>query len=338
MQKLFCMCAYHAHSFFRFVCSGARFFVLCVCIYAHHVVRFVRPSARVFVHCVCILCTLFLLLSCEKAVTDEDSVVSDFPADKNLIVTVFSIEKTPFETFTRAGIPASEACTRLNFAVYTLDGTRVKLVNQTSAEADFGKASFQLAEGTYLLVVVGHSANGNPTMTDPSKIQFTNATGYTDTYLCCGNVTIGEEKVDYQVSLDRITALCRFVLTDTEIPSEVKKLRFYYTGGSGAFNAQTGLGCVNSKQDVKFDITSSQKLFDLYTFLHDTEGTIHLVVSALDASGVEVSQREFDVPMQQNYITWLSGPFFGDSGTSGTTGITSVTINTDWAGETHITF
>ena len=42
--------------------------------------------------------------------------------------------------------------------------------------------------------------------------------------------------------------------------------------------------------------------------------------------------------MQQNYITWLSGPFFGGSGTSGTTGITSVTINTDWAGETHITF
>ena len=345
MQKLFCMCAYHAHSFFRFVCSGARLFVLCVCIYAHHVVRSLCASARVFVHCVCILCTLFLLLSCEKAVTDEDSVVSGFSADKNLRVTVFSIEKTPFGTLTlgayapatRTVTPASEACTRLNFAIYDEGGSRVKQVNQTYAEADFGKASFQLAEGTYLLVVVGHSASGNPTMTDPTKVQFTNATGYTDTYLCCGNVTIGEEKVDYQVSLDRITALCRFVLTDTEIPAEVKKLRFYYTGGSGAFNAQTSLGCVNSKQDVKFDITADHKQFDLYTFLHDTTGTIHLTVSALDASGVEVSQREFDVPMQQNYITWFSGPFFGGS-TSGSTTITGVTVNTDWAGETHITF
>lgn len=324
---------------------------------------FVRSGARVFVHCVCILCTLLSLSSCEKAVTDEDSVVSGFPADKNLRVTVFSIEKTPFGTLapgayapatraatrapatraatrasaTRAATPASEACTRLNFAIYDEGGSRVKQVNQTSAEADFGKASFQLAEGTYLLVVVGHSANGNPTMTDPVKVQFTNATGYTDTYLCCANVTIGEEKVDYNVSLDRITALCRFVLTDTEIPSEVKKLRFYYTGGSGAFNATTGLGCVNSKQDVKFDITSAQKQFDLYTFLHDTEGTIHLTVSALDASGGIYAERDFDVPMQQNYITWLSGPFFGDSG-SGSTGITGVTINTDWAGETHITF
>ena len=313
----------------RLFSTSARFFVLCV-----------RSGALAFVHCVCILFTLLSLSSCEKAITDDDSVVSGSPADKNanLTVTVFSIEKTPFETFTRAATPASEACTRLNFAIYDEGGSRVKQVNQTSAEADFGKASFQLAEGTYLLVVVGHSATGNPTMTDPTKVQFTNATGYTDTYLCCANVTIGEEKVDYNVSLDRITALCRFVLTDTEIPSEVKKLRFYYTGGSGAFDATTGLGCVNSKQDVKFDITSAQKQFDLYTFLHDTEGTIHLTVSALDASGGIYAERDFDVPMQQNYITWLSGPFFGGSSTTGSTTITGVTINTDWAGETHITF
>jgi len=326
---------------------------MCAC-HAHPTVKSVYTGARPFVHCVCILCTLLSLSSCEKAITDEDSVVSGSPADKNanLTVTVFSIEKTPFGTLTpgayapakraapatRAATPASEACTRLNFAIYDEGGSRVKQVNQTSAEADFGKASFQLAEGDYLLVVVGHSASGNPTMTDPTKVQFTNATGYTDTYLCCAKVTIGEEKVDYQVSLDRITALCRFVLTDTEIPAEVKKMQFYYTGGSGAFNATTGLGCVNSKQDVKFDITSAQKQFDLYTFLHDLEGTIHLTVSALDASGVEITQRDFDVPMQQNYITWLSGLFFGGSSTTGSTTITGVTINTDWAGETHITF
>ena len=188
---------------------------------------------------------------------------------------------------------------------------------------------------------MGHSASGNPTMTDPTKVQFTNATGYTDTYLCYANVTIGEDKVDYKVSLDRITALCRFVLTDTEIPAEVKKMHFYYTGGSGAFNAQTSLGCVNSKQDVKFDVSASQKQFDLYTFPYkSTEGTIHLVVSALDASGVEILQREFDVSIEKNYITWVSGSFFGSSGSdpTGGAGITSVTVNTDWAGETHVTF
>ena len=331
MQKLFSMCACHAHSSVRSVPSGARVFVHCLC-----------SCARSFGHCLCILCTL-LLLSCEKAITDDDSVVSGSVADKNanLQVTVFSIEKTPFETFTRTATPVSEACTRLNFAVYTLDGSRVKQVNQSSAEADFGKASFQLEPGTYQLVVVGHSASGNPTMTDPTKIKFENADGFTDTYLCYANVTIGEDKVDYKVSLDRITALCRFVLTDTEIPSEVKKMHFYYTGGSGAFNAQTSLGCVNSKQDVKFDVSASQKQFDLYTFPYkSTVGTIHLMVSALDASGVEILQRDFDVPMQKNYITWVSGSFFGSSGSdpTGGAGITSITVNTDWAGETHVTF
>ena len=114
-------------------------------------------------------------------------------------------------------------------------------------------------------------------------------------------------------------------------------MRFYYTGGSGAFDANTGLGSVNSKQDVKFDMALGQKQFDLYTFLHDEEGTIHLAVTALDASGNELYMREFDVPMQQNHITWVSGAFFNGSGSSPTT-ITGVTVNTDWAGETYITF
>lgn len=349
MQQLFTKCASHAHSLVHRVCTSALAFVRCGCasarafvppvrFSAHCFVRRAFASARVFVHCVCILCTLLLLPSCEKVVFDEALESSGSVADKdaNLRVTVFQIEKTSFGTLTRAATPVADACTRLNYALYNLNGTRVKQVNQVSTDASFGKASFQLEQGDYLLVVVGHSANGNPTMTDPAKVQFTNATGYTDTYLCCANITIGDEPVDYQVSLDRIVALCRFVITD-DIPSEVKKMRFYYTGGSGAFDATTGLGCVNSKQDVKFDVSANQKQFDLYTFLHDTEGTIHLIVTALDASGVEIAQREFDVPMQQNYITWLSGSFFGGSGT-GSTGITSVTVNTDWAGENHITF
>jgi hypothetical protein len=210
-------------------------------------------------------------------------------------------------------------------------------VNQEKSNASFGVAGFQLEEGTYQLVVVGHSANGNPTMTNPEKIQFTNTTGYTDTFLCYSEVSIGEDPVDYEVSLDRIVALCRFVITD-DIPAEVKKMQFYYTGGSGAFNAKTGMGSVNSKQTVTYDVTTvSEKQFDLYTFLHEPSDGIALKVTALDANGNELYNREFDVPMQQNHITWLSGAFFSGSSSSSTT-ITGVTVNTDWAGETHLTF
>ena len=289
------------------------------------------------------LLIVFAVFACEKAIISDEN---ESGATKgNLRVSVFQIEKTPFASLfpgssqaaTRVAKAASEACTRLNFAVYDQGGLRLKQLNQTSDMADFGHASFQLEEGTYQLVVVGHSANGNPTMTNPAKIQFTNSTGYTDTFQCYGEVTIGEEAVDYQVSLDRIVALCRFVVTD-DIPADVRKMQFYYTGGSGAFNAATGLGSVASKQTVTVDVTDgSQKQFDLYTFLHEQSDNIALKVTALDASGNVLYERDFDVPMQQNHITWLSGTFFNGSGSSSTS-VTDVTVNTDWAGETHLTF
>ena len=282
------------------------------------------------------LLIVFTIFSCERTITPDDNTAGD--ADGNLRVSVFEIEKTPFASLTRASEPASAVVTRLNFAIYDQAGTRLKLVSQQSGAADFGQASFQLPEGTYQLVVVGHSSGGNPSMTTPYKIQFTNSQGFTDTFLYYGEVTIGEEGVDLQVSLDRIVALCRFVITD-DFPADVRKMRFYYTGGSGAFDASTGLGCVNSKQDVKFDVVAGQNEFDLYTFLHDIDGTIHLTVTALDASDNELYNRSLDVPMEQNHITWLSGAFFGGSGSSSSTAtITNVTVNTDWAGETHLTF
>lgn len=280
------------------------------------------------------LVVMMVIFGCEKTIAPEDNEQGETKG--NLRVSVFEIEKTPFANLTRTGKAVSEVCTRLNYAIYDMAGTRQKQVNQTSDMANFGTASFQLEKGKYQVVVVGHSSGGNPTMTDPAKIQFTNSQGFTDTFLCCGDVTIGEESVNLQVSLDRIVSMCRFVVTD-DIPSEIVKMRFYYTGGSGAFDANTGLGCVNSKQDVKFDMVSGKKQFDLYTFLHDEEGTIHLTVTALDASGNELYMREFDVPMQQNHITWVSGAFFNGSGSSPTT-ITGVTVNSDWAGETYITF
>ena len=275
---------------------------------------------------------LFVLVSCEKAVFSEETDGNE--PKGNLIVNVFEIEHTPFSALTRTAL--EDVCTRLNFAVYQQDGTRVKQVNQQKGDTGFGSASFQLAEGNYQLVVVAHSSKGNPTMTNPKKIQFTNATGYSDTFLYSCNVTIADETVEKNVSLDRIVSLCRFVLTD-DYPEEVTQMKFYYTGGSGAFNATTGLGSVNSKQTVIFDITEDQKQFDLYTILHDLEGTIKLTVTALDANDNVFNEREFNVPMYWNQITWLSGAFFNGSGASSIT-IIGMDINTEWKGEHHLTF
>lgn len=269
------------------------------------------------------------LASCETPDLSDAGGETDDP-QQNLKVTIFQIGSTPFSALTRA----VDNCTHINYAVYTLDGARVKQVNQQSSTADFGSAVFQLEPGTYRLVVLAHSSNGNPTMTDPKKIQFKNSQGFTDTFLYCNTVEVTEEQEALSVTLNRITALCRFVITD-DYPEDVVKMRFVYKGGSGAFDATTGFGNVNSIQTMEFDVTKGQKQFDLYTFLHETDGTIQLQATALDDGENVICERSFSVPMVQNQVTWLSGPFF--TGGSGSTGIT-ITINTDWAGETHLTF
>ena len=276
-----------------------------------------------------LLVTLFT--SCENPAIFGNEETED--PQGNLKVSIHQIEQTPFSALTRA--EAGIACTRLNFVVYDEFGVRVDQENQQSTDANFGTASFQLPEGDYQMVVLGHSSNGNPTLTNAKKITFSNKIGFSDTFLYSKKITVTDEPENLEVELKRIVSLCRFVITD-DYPEDIARIRFYYTGGSGAFDATTGFGSVASKQEVFFDVDSDQKQFDLYTFLHDTEGTIHLKVTALDDSGNEICKREgIEVPMKQNQITWMSGAFF--TGGAGSTGVT-ITINTDWAGESHVTF
>lgn len=278
---------------------------------------------------------LLLLSSCEKAVIDDVKDEEGRKTEGNLTVTVSQIEQIPFETFTRSEL--SEACSRLNFAVYDLSGSRVDQVNQKSDDAVFGTATFQLPEGTYQLVALAHSSNGNPTMTNPAKIQFTNAQGFTDTFLYYGQITIGQSSQSLSLNLHRIVSMCRFVVTD-EIPEKVSRMRFQYKGGSGAFDATSGLGCVNSTQTVTFDVDNEMRQFDLYTFLHNAEGTIHLQATACDAQDNTILERDFDIPMRQNRITKYSGEFFTDAPSSSNAMTSTVTIDTKWDGEDALTY
>ena len=276
--------------------------------------------------------TALVLMGCEKPLISEGEEESE-DTEGNLTVTVWQSGHEPFPTMTRA--TSLDDYNRLNYAIYTSDGTRVKQVNQTRENTGFGSATFQLEPATYQLVVVAHNCDKNPAMTNLNKIQFTNAMGYTDTSLYYGEVEVTEEHKDVQVDLERIVSLCRVIITD-EYPEDVTQMRFQYKGGSGAFDAKTGYGCVNSTQTLFFDVTNGQKQFDLYTYLHDEEGTLHLLATAYDDADNVIHEREFEVPMLYNQITRVSGPFFTGSG-NGSLDITIV-INTDWSGVQDITF
>lgn len=281
------------------------------------------------------LILILLFISCEKPLIPEQGSVGD--ADGNLVVTVFQIEQQAFSRgATRTLI--TDYCSRLSFAVYTPAGKLVKQVNQKAGDDCFGTAMFKVDSGSYQVVVVGHSS-GNPTMTNPQKIKFDNKDGYTDTFLHNSKVVVSNADDEEQVhaSLKRIVSLCRVVFTDA-IPDEVTQMRFQYKGGSGAFDASTGLGSVNSTQTEFFAVDGGDvsSVFDLYTFLHDTEGTIHLLATAYDDGSNVIKEREFDVPLKQRMITKLTGPYF--SGSVGSTIAIVIGIDTDWEGEKTIDF
>ena len=278
---------------------------------------------------------IFVLCGCEKAINLEEI---DNAATGNVTVNVYKIENEAFGVSSRGVV--SDVCTRLNFAMYDAGGVRVKQINQKSGDKGFGAVSFELEEGSYQLVVLAHSSDGNPTMTNLAKIQFTNATKYSDTFLYYANVEVGDEPQTLDITLNRIVSLCRFVVNDP-IPEGVAKLQFYYTGGSGAFSAMTGLGVVDSKQTMTFDVVpgTTGTVYDLYTFLHHTDDQIDLVVTALGADGNKMYERSFEVPMEQRKITRMTGNFFTDEASVESHGAqVEISINSEWEGEVNISY
>lgn len=284
---------------------------------------------------IALLAGIFVLCGCEKAINLEEI---DNAATGNVTVNVYKIENEAFGVSSRGVV--SDVCTRLNFAMYDAGGVRVKQINQKSGDKGFGAVSFELEEGSYQLVVLAHSSDGNPTMTNLAKIQFTNATKYSDTFLYYANVEVGDEPQTLDITLNRIVSLCRFVVNDP-IPEGVAKLQFYYTGGSGAFSAMTGLGVVDSKQTMTFDVVpgTTGSAYDLYTFLHHTDDQVDLVVTALGADGNKMYERSFEVPMEQRKITRMTGNFFTDEASVESHGAqVEISINSEWEGEVNISY
>lgn len=240
------------------------------------------------------------------------------------------IDSLGIRPFTESGSP----CTHLCFAIYDTNGVRVKQTNQKRGDNHYGAVGFLLDEGCYRLVVVAHSSSRNPTMTDSAKIKFNNGTGYTDTYLYHSTIEATPSQQKLHVSPRRITALCRFVVADT-IPDSITQMRFTYTGGSAHFDAMTGWGVTASTQTVVFDATPSldNSTYDLYTIPFGTkEDTLQLTVAALDAEGGKTLERQFEVPVHCDQITWLSGYFFS---TSDRVVIPTTDPDSDWGSEVY---
>lgn len=272
--------------------------------------------------------SLLMANSCEKMVISDDGTGDE---DANVVVQVTSYELQPFgQTRTRG--EGDEVCNRLNFIVYDETGERIKQVVQQLGDSDFGTARFSLQEGRYYLVALAHSSLGNPTSTDLHKIRFTNKTGYTDTFLYADTLVVGEELVDRELQLKRIVSMVRFVFTDP-LPARADSIRFYYEGGSGTFDATTGMGVVKSKQQQWFAVNHDKAVYEIYTIPRADSDKLKVLVTTYQTQGGDVellAEREIsDIPIRRNCITTCRGSL---SGTTEQPQI-SIDIDTTWDDE-----
>ena len=75
---------------------------------------------------------LAMLISCENPVITDDE--GEEEQNGNIRVNVCQLEQVPFSVLSRATV--AELCSRLNYAVYTMEGARVKQINQDKSKAN----------------------------------------------------------------------------------------------------------------------------------------------------------------------------------------------------------
>ena len=257
------------------------------------------------------------MVACEAPYVGEPSS-PEAEEHPNVVIRVTGFEQIPFDdaahsVVTRAEEEVVDLCSRLNFVVYS-NGEKVKSVAQKRGDKDYGTAAFNLPEGTYTFAVIGHNSDGTCTVTSLDKITFKD-NRVTDTFVYSGDIEVASEARTYDIELLRAVAMVRIIVAD-EIPSDVRQMQFYYTGGSSTLSALTGYGSVNSRQTVKIDVQPGQNQFELYTFPHAEEGELKLTVTPLDAAGEAWGTPVVfeSVPVRRNSITRYTGDFFTGSG------------------------
>ena len=275
--------------------------------------------------------------SCEK-MTLSESVKSENGETGNVVLRVTQFEQTPFDAQTRAEV--GTVCSRLCFHIYGEDGIRVSYVNQKLEDSNFGTASFSLAEGRYILVVVGHSASSNPSFSANEKVSISGS-NLGDTFWCCEEFEVGSDDVELSLRLKRIVSLLRFIPTDDK-PANMNQMIFSYKGSKGSFNGLTGYGSTNTSQTVTLDVDPDDDWYEYYmipssdndlldiklsTYYIESDGRIHSLTEK------QISQ----VPVKRNCITICRGSLFDGTSSSHSVFIT-ISVDTDWDENINVTF
>lgn len=278
------------------------------------------------------------LCSCEKMVVDDvDGNTSEEQGNVVIRASIYNI--VPFND-TRAQQNIADYCTTINYVFYQ-DGSRVKTVTQKKSDTGFGQLTTTLTTGTYQLLILAHSCPfGNPSMTDPAKIQFTNTqSGYSDTFYYYGDLIVTDGQNSHDLVLQRATSMVSITIDDAAIPDGVTKIRVYWKGESGVFDATTGWGgSTNSEQYIMYDVAGQTTPLTLqaYTFLRNETGTLAMTLTAYDSNNATIAEKVLNgVPMKNRMVTECTGKLFASPNADVTF---SLTADIAWEVYEQVTF
>ena len=281
-----------------------------------------------------------MMAACEKPIMGDAYDVDE--GDANVVLTFSTYGQ---QDFTRAAAQLTDQCSRLSVAVFDDDDAKVgSTKNQKAGDSGFGTVSLSLQEGVYTIVAIAHNGEGNATITSPTKVTFP-SNKMTDTFCYCGELEVTGDAISQELQMQRVVAMMRLTLTDEQIPSDVARLKFYYTGGSSTLNPRTGYGCVNSKQteyrSVIGDDGQPVKVYEIYTAPHEQNDILKLTITSQDADNSVISEFSpmENIPVTRNKITTWEGSLFGGSnGGSSSSGGIGLTLDTAWDGTINYTW
>lgn len=269
-------------------------------------------TIHTFFPLVIVVC-IWLFVGCEKPyqpAAKDDDTEQEITDGRKVKIIIANAEGTT---------DISQVCTLISYCVFTANGELYTVKHQASSDNDFGCKTLYMADGNYRLVVIAHSGVGNISIESEDKIKFKD-NKITDTFAYSADVDITED-CSLNLVLNRIVANVHVVIPGA-MPQDVKQMEFYYTGGSSTYSCLTGYGSVNSRQteyrDVTTDMEGQATAFDIYTFPHETNGTLKLTIKALaEDKSVVKSIQYSDIQVVKNTKTVITSFIFGGSSSDG---------------------
>lgn len=239
------------------------------------------------------------------------------------------------ESFTRALTADGKAMTDLWVLDYqstpSNPNTLITQIHQTSADADFGTPTLNLAVGDHHVYFIASRSQSPSLDTDAHTITFSKVLD-TFFYDLALNVTASSNG-SRSVTLDRIVTKFTAVITDA-IPEgaatfNMTPAQWYYGWDYIAATPTTA----TTSQAITINIPASEigvtnELLNIFGFSAADEWTTDIAINCKTSAGAVLGSATIaDVPFKQNRITTFRGPLFSSEG------LTTVTLSTDWQTE-----